>query len=145
MFVMVSISPDRIRNSPENRLAAFTTPTIAYFTTALVVSAVMLVPHLALRSVAVLIGGVAISGLAYLVWVKALRHWREAKLDQDDLLFYVVLPYAGYLALLVAAAGLWTHGSYAALTLALASVLMLVIGIRNAWDLVIFMARSRAG
>ena len=143
MFVVVSINPDNISRSPEDRFRAFTTPTMVFFTTALVVSALLLVPDLAVRPLALLLGLIGILGVGYLVWVSAHRHWREAKLDREDWVCYVGLPYASYGLLIAAAVGIWLRSGFGVAVLALGTVLLVVNGIRNAWDLVVFMARKR--
>jgi hypothetical protein len=143
MFVVVSINPENISRSPEERFRAFTTPTMVFFTTALVVSAVLLVPDLPVRPLASLLGLIGVLGLAYLLWVRAHQHWRDAKLDREDWICYVGLPFAAYLLLALAAAGIWLRMCFGIAALAVGTLLFVVVGIRNAWDLVVFMARKR--
>ena len=45
MFVVVSIGPEVIIGRAAGGVRAFVTPTVVYFTTVLVVSAVMIMPH----------------------------------------------------------------------------------------------------
>jgi hypothetical protein len=143
MFVVVSINPARMRNAPPERTRAFTTPTMVFFTTALVVSALILVPDLPTHPLAALLAALGVSGVVYMLWVRAHQHWRDAKLDREDWLCYVALPFASYLLLVAAAIGVWLRAGFGTATLALGTLLFVLVGIRNAWDLVIFMARER--
>ena len=65
MAVVVSINPDTIADRPAAGVRAFITPTMVFFTTAFVVSALLLVPHLSLRPLAVLLAVIGIAGVAY--------------------------------------------------------------------------------
>jgi hypothetical protein len=61
MFVVVSIGPEVITGRPTAGVRAFVTPTVVYFTTVLVVSAVMIMPHVdpLVLGVLLLLGSVA--------------------------------------------------------------------------------------
>jgi len=52
MFVVVSINPDSVGRRPASGTRGFVTPTMVFFTTAFVVSALLLVPGLPQRSLA---------------------------------------------------------------------------------------------
>ena len=68
---------------------------------------------------------------------------RPPEMDAEDWIFFIGLPYLSYLLLIVAAVGIWQHAQYGALTLAFATMLLLVTGIHNAWDLVIWLAQQK--
>ena len=70
MFVVISISPETIAERPAAGVRAFVTPTMVFFTTALAISALMLVPHLAPAALAVLLALASVAGIAYLLWVR---------------------------------------------------------------------------
>ena len=149
MFVVVSINPDTIANRAQAGLRAFVTPTMVFFTTVLVVSALLLVPELAARSMAVLLAVSGIAGLAYLVWARGHYHWSHGigqqppTLDREDWIFYIGLPFASYVLLVAAAIGIWLRAGFGAPLLALTTMLLLIVGIHNAWDLVIWLAQQR--
>jgi hypothetical protein len=143
LAVVVSISPETIAERPTAGVRAFVTPTIAFFTTALAVSALMLVPRLAPAPLALLLALAGSAGLAYLVWVRGHYHWRERKLDAEDWVFYIGLPFLSYALLLAAAIAIWRGSAPGAPTLAFATLLLLGVGIHNAWDLVIWLAQQR--
>jgi hypothetical protein len=60
-------------------------------------------------------------------------HW-------SDFWLYGVLPGTLYLGLAGAALGLFTHAAWSLLTTAAVMLALLLAAIRNAWDLVTFMA-----
>jgi hypothetical protein len=84
----------------------------------------------------------AIAGLAYMVWIDPHRQWRENKLDAEDWVWFIAVPILGYVILLTAAVEVWLHARFDLETVAIAMILSLAIGIRNAWDLVVFMAQQ---
>jgi len=143
MFVVISISPETIAERPKAGVRAFVTPTMVFFTTALAVSAFMLVPHIAPPALAVLLALAGIAGLAYLLWAGGQYHWRLQKLDAEDWVFFIGLPFLSYALLPAAAIAIWRGSALGAPTLAFATLLLLVVGIHNAWDLVIWLAQQR--
>jgi hypothetical protein len=149
MGVVISINPDTIAERPTSGVRAFVTPTMVFFTTAFIVSALLLVPDLSLRSLAVLLALTGIAGVAYLVWVRGHHYYvhgiegQPPSLDAEDWIFFIGLPYLSYLLLVAAAVGIWLHARFGPPTLAFTTMLLLVIGIHNAWDLVIWLAQQK--
>jgi hypothetical protein len=149
MAVVVSINPDTIAERPNSGVRAFVTPTMVFFITAFVVSALLLVPDLSIRSLAVLLALTGIAGVVYLLWTRGHHYYvhgiegQPPSLDAEDWIFFIGLPYLSYLLLIVAALGIWLHAGFGALTLGFTTMLLLVIGIHNAWDLVIWLAQQK--
>lgn len=125
-------------------LRGFITPTAVHLGSVLVGSAILTVPTLDALSLAILLGLGGLAGAVYGV-VVATRIW-SMKLDLADRACYVVLPIMAYGAI-AAAALLESRGVILALqTLAVSFVLILVIGMRNAWDMATFLiARDHDG
>jgi hypothetical protein len=69
--------------------------------------------------------------------------WRHANLDRLDWLWYVGLPIFSYLLILEVAVGIGLRNPLGFDSVAGAVLLLLVIGIRNAWDLVLWVAQQR--
>jgi len=118
-------------------LRGFITPTAVYLGSVLVGSAILTVPTLTPLALAVLLGAGGTGGAIYGVIV-ATRVW-TMKLDLADRACYVVLPILAYSAIAAAAlleswAVSWTFD-----TLAVALVTILIVGMRNAWDMATFM------
>jgi flagellar biosynthesis protein FliR len=68
--------------------------------------------------------------------------WRESKLDRLDWLWYIGLPILSYVLILAAAIGIWVRAALALDVLGGTMILLLIVGIRNAWDLVIWMSQQ---
>jgi hypothetical protein len=113
MFVVVSINPENIGRRPASGVRGFVAPTMVFFTTAFLVSALFLVPGLPQRSLAVLLMATGIGGIVYMLWTRVHHHWHHGFPDQpptrdpEDLVFFVSLPFVSYALLCLAALGLW--------------------------------------
>jgi modulator of FtsH protease len=143
MFVVISIGPEIIASRAASGVRSFVSPTIVYFTTVLAVSALMTMPHVAPRALAAVLALGSVAGLAYMVWIRGHKQWREGKLGLDDWIWYIALPVLAYVLLMVAALGMWRLGLLGSFSLGIAMILFLVIGIRNAWDLILWFAQKR--
>jgi hypothetical protein len=123
-------------------LRGFITPTAVYLGSVLVGSAILTAPTLTPLALAMLLGVGGAAGAIYALIV-ATRIWKM-NLDLADRACYVVIPVVAYAAVAAAAfleswAVAWTFD-----TLAAALVVILIIGMRNAWDMATFMiTRSR--
>lgn len=133
---------------PESGTAAFGTPTVVHFALALVVSAVLCVPwpgYQGLRAALVVFGAAALVYSA-IVLRRALR-LRAYKPVFEDWLWHIVLPSAAYTAILTAAVLLHRGAEGPLFAVAAATLLLVCIGIHNAWDTVTFLTfqAMRAG
>jgi len=139
MFVVASLG-QRILSTEEGSRAtrAFFTPIVVFFASVIVVSLVMLVPAALPSALGALLTALAIGGLIYMFASGAHTIWRTNELGLDDLAWYVVLPYLGYAAIGVSAAEIWMANSSGLYIAAASMLLLLVVGIRNAWDLVVY-------
>ena len=118
-------------------LRGFITPTAVYLGSVLVGSAILTVPTLTAVSLAILLGAGGLAGAAYAI-VVASRIW-TMRLDLADRLCYVILPILAYTAI-AAAAFIESWAVTQALdALAVSLVVILIVGMRNAWDMASFM------
>jgi len=117
LFVVVSLGPRVVASHEATGVRAFISPNAVYFTTTLVVSAI-------------------------LALTKVHRQWRDNKLPVLDWAWFVGLPIAAYVLLLLSGVGFVLNVALAGYAVAAALILLLVIGIRNAWDLVIWISRQ---
>jgi len=143
MFVVITLVTDAIRNrpKPEDGLSTFSTPTVYHFCAALLVSGILLAPWRSLWVPGFAIALVGAVGSVYIGRI-AVRTWglTSYRAEIDDWIFYAVLPCIAYLAIL--GSGLFlAHSSRIVLfALAAATFLLVFIGIRNAWDVVTYLA-----
>jgi hypothetical protein len=118
-------------------MRGFITPTAVHLGSVLVGSAILSAPTLTPLSLSILLGAGGIAGAIYSV-VVASRIWMR-NLDRDDRAFYAVLPVLAYAAIAAAAVIVHWTSVQALEILAVSLVALLVIGIRNAWDMASFM------
>lgn len=122
---------------------AYSTPTVVHFAVVLLLSAVVSAPWSGTGTVAALLGLVGLSGLAYIVSVaRHLRH--QAAISNtytpvlEDWTCHVLLPGAAYALLVTATFVARFHSRPSLFMVAGAALLLLFIGVHNAWDLVTF-------
>lgn len=139
-FVVVTLSPRDVAESLTTGVKAFTTPIMAFFATAVLISILMLVPWSSSRPLGAALAFLGLAGLGYLMTTGAYARWRESDLGFDDFIWYIMLPFLAYTVMLPIAAGMWSAKWWALYGMGAVVVLLLIIGIRNAWDVVLFMA-----
>jgi hypothetical protein len=121
-------------------IGAFATPQIVHFGAVLLLAAVLTAPWERLSSVALVLGMLGLTGVLYelLVLRRALRQ-SDYEPVFEDWLFHTALPLLSYGIVLAAAVALPRHTRGALFAVGTVSVLLLVIGIHNAWDTVTYM------
>jgi hypothetical protein len=140
-FVVIALRTEAIAEAGERAVRAFGTPNVLHFCGVLLISAILSIPGHTVKSLAVWIAGTGIAGLVVSMRVLALaRRQSHYTPVLSDWIWHVVMPLVAY-ASLVAAAGLLSHSAAIALDLvAAASLLLLFIGIHNAWDSALWIA-----
>lgn len=143
-FVVLSL----ISEIPSDAAAsgAFATPTVVHFATVLILSAILSAPWDAVGVAAVLWGAVGIAGVVYAAVVtRRMRAQGAYKPVFEDWLFHVLLPFAAYVSLAGSAYAAWFHLRQALYAPAAAALLLLFVGIHNAWDAVTYHVFVRKG
>ncbi len=137
--VMALIASAPIMQGQEQTGQAFVTPTIVHFGTALLLAAIMSAPWRGFAPVALLCGLAGFIGVFYAVTVTV--HLRKQTLYQpvlEDWLFHVILPCAAYAVLIASACVGFLLERPALFGVAAVTLLLLFIGIHNAWDTVTY-------
>jgi hypothetical protein len=128
-----------IGRGQEQAGAAFATPTIVHFSSVLLLSAVVSVPWQALGSAAALWGLLGLGGVVYEVIVaRRMRVQTIYKPEFEDWLCHVLLPLAAYGMLAGSAYASRIHARGAMFGVGAAALLLLFVGIHNAWDAVTY-------
>ncbi|HWG54006.1 MAG TPA: hypothetical protein VN677_11990 [Gemmatimonadaceae bacterium] len=129
-------------------VSAFGTPTILHFCTVLLLAGIVTAPWATFTGPALTIGACGLAGLVYMtVAVRRSQRQGTYKPVLEDWIWYAVVPLAAYLALIIAAGVLPGHPAAALFTVGTVALLLLFLGIRNAWDTVVYIAvveRERA-
>ena len=148
MFVVIALIVQlRVQvSSPRSGISVFSTPNVFHFGAALLVAAMLSAPWQALWPAGLLLGLLGLAGATYILIVLWLARHRlsEYQLVLSDWLWYTVLPLVSYTALVVAALVLPSQPAPAMFVIASATMLLLFIGIHNAWDVVTYTAFERS-
>jgi hypothetical protein len=136
-FVVITLIADRPPEDAANAGAAFATPTIVHFSVSLLLCALMRVPWPSLVYPMASWGVVGAGGVIY----TGLVAWRMRKQAAyrpgfEDWVFHVALPAASYALLAFGALTAFGHIVVAQFAVAATALLLLFIGIHNAWDAV---------
>jgi hypothetical protein len=138
-FVVMTLIAERPPLRAAEAGAAFATPTIVHFGAALLLSALLRAPWHAITPVAALWGFIGLSGAAYAVIVaRRMRVQTVYQPEFEDWLFHAVLPLAAYAMLALSAFAAPSHTREALFGVGAAALLLLFIGIHNAWDAVAY-------
>ena len=144
LFVAASIGAGLIDPARSTATRTYMSPIIFHYTCVLFVSLMALIPDMTARPLAVIVALLALIGFGFSVAV-LIGVLRSAMSDLADRFGYGAGPLGAYVAALIAAGFLWTHSAAGPSILAGALVLLLLINIRNAWDLTLTFARRRTG
>jgi hypothetical protein len=137
-FVVITLIAGRAR--PVG-LAAFTTPTIVHFGAVLLAAALLSAPWQALAPIALLLGLGGAAGAGYAVMVIRRPYRVEGyALVREDWLWYGLFPLVAYAALVVVALLLPGDPTPALFGVGAVLLVFLVLGIRNSWDVVTYIA-----
>lgn len=114
---------------------AFATPTIVHFGAVLLLAGIMSAPWQEVTPAAVLWGLLGLSGTVYeIIVTRRMRKQAAYKPVFEDWLFHVLLPFVAYATLAIAACVIHSYLSGALFGIGAAALLLLFIGIHNAWD-----------
>jgi hypothetical protein len=139
-FVVITLIADApLARSDAQASSAFATPSVVHFGVVLLLSAIASAPWSDLVTVAVLWGLVGIFGIIYSIIVaRRLRVQTAYRPVFEDRLFHVLLPLTAYLGLAVSACAAYPHARPALFAVAGVALLLLFIGIHNAWDAITY-------
>lgn len=140
-FVVITLTSGRRMQEMSWGVAAFTTPTVVHFGAALFVAAILSAPWPALWQAALLLGLCGASGVVYCaVIARRMRRQLNYHPVGEDWLWFAVIPLVAYTLLFLMALMLPSGPTSALFGLGATLLLLLFMGIRNAWDLVTYIA-----
>ena len=145
MFVVIAVVADAgPRAATPLGIASFVTPTIIHFCGALLISAILSAPWPRHLFVQIALGLVGIGGFIYAIAVlRRVRGVKNYTMVFEDWAWHVQLPFLAYAATVGAAAVMESETIFALFLVGGASVLLLFIGIHNAWDTVTHLTMQR--
>ena len=142
MFVVIALIVDF--SGSEQTIEAFGTPTVVHFGAALLLSVLMATPWPVPVGAQVALFAFGAAGTIYMCIVsRRARRQTDYKPVMQDWLFHTVLPFIGYIAVLAASLALPRRTSIPLFTIGASTVLLLFVGIHNAWDTVTYVVVTR--
>lgn len=143
-FVVMALVSDIGRRATEDTIGAFASPNIVHFCIVLLLSAVLSAPWPDLVDAAWILAPVGIGGLIYttLVTLRARRQEGYTPV-MEDWIFHIILPYVSYALLLIGAAILTSSHVVALFMFAAMALLLMFVGIHNAWDTATYLVVER--
>ncbi len=142
MFVVIGVvmSSSRLKRTRDG-MSVFSTPTVVHFGATLFTAVIALMPWHSPLAPSLLFALAGLLGIAYMLrLIYRTRKLVDYRADLDDWAWYNILPFVAYGTLTIG--GLWAlvATSRALFVVAGAAVLLIFIGLRNAWDIVTYIA-----
>ncbi len=137
MFVAASVGSGVFTRERQVGLRTFLSPTVVAFSVVLAASLIGVLPVLSWRVPGFLLLSIGLLGMVYswLVWRRMLREGIAKSIDLEDRAWYTMVPAVAYFMLAMAGVALGIHTESACTFLAIGVCLLLLAGIRNAWDM----------
>jgi hypothetical protein len=138
-FVVIALAADA-KGVNMNGLRAFVTPTIVHFGTVLALAAYLSMPHQAVLSLSLGIGAAGLAGFIYIGAIgNSIRRIASEYIPvHEDWIWNVILPAICYGALVAIAFLIWRRPEPCMYGVAVVSLLLMFIGIHNAWDIAVW-------
>ena len=142
LFVAVSIATDVLTPEPESRrnTATYMSPVVFHYANILFLSLIAMIPTQTWESFGIVIAVASISSFSYSLLVMVRVH-RNSISDLSDRLGYGAVPMLCYATGLISSWLMLKEQPAGLDLLAAAALALLVTNIRNAWDLMISLAR----
>jgi hypothetical protein len=134
-FVVITLVAESRLAGTGQEISAFGTPTILHFGAVLLISAIVSAPWPTLVLPSVALGLIGVGGLVYavMVLVKA-RRSTGYSMVVEDWIWHIILPVVAYAVLTAGSVWLQPHPLRSLFGIGGAALLLLFIGIHNAWD-----------
>jgi len=140
-FVVMALVADSPTRADTNTIDTFGTPTVVHFCAVLLVSSILSAPWQALSHASAAIEICGAAGVIYsLIVVRRARRVTAYRPELEDWIFHCVLPLLAYVTLLVSAVALTSRQVPALFGVAFFTLILLFVGIHNAWDTVTYVA-----
>src|SRR5437762_9302073 len=144
-FVVIAVGADLEATRDPEAVSAFGTPTIVHFCAVLLVAAIVSTPHHTALTLATCLWLLGAFGVAYIISVAAQARRQSGYTPElEDWIWHACLPFVAYIALFITGIAAHWHPSGALYFVGAMTLLLLFIGIHNAWDSVVWISVQRA-
>ncbi len=142
MFVVASLGSGFLTRQHAPQIRVYMTPTVVHLSSVTLAAAMAMTLASAWRFLAIVYGLGGGAGMVYSSFVG----WSIARrrVEWSDQIWYALIPIVGYGVILASALSILLRAAPSFEALAIGALLLLVAGIRNAWDMIILFA-SRGG
>jgi hypothetical protein len=143
-FVVIALISDLGQRRTTGEIDAFASPTIVHFCVSLLIASTLSAPWDSLTPPAVLFGIIGLAGLVYAAII--IRRTRKQTGYQpvfEDWLWHAALPIVVYGSLVGAALVIRRYERNALFVIASVTLMLVFIGIHNAWDAVTYITVTR--
>jgi hypothetical protein len=139
-FVVITLIADRAIGAGQAQAsAAFATPTIVHFSAVLLLAAIVTAPWDQLSTAAWVWGLLGLAGALYeIIVTRRMRTQSAYRPEFEDWLFHSLLPQIAYVTLVASAYTVRKQEHLTMFAVAASALLLLFIGIHNAWDAVTY-------
>jgi hypothetical protein len=135
MFVVITLTAENREVDGAGALDAFASPTVLHFCAVLLVAAILTTPGHTTGSLSFSLTVCGVSGITYCSRIiSRMRRQKAYTPVREDWVWHSLLPLIAYVCLLGAAAVVWVSPAAALYSVAAGALLLLYIGIHNAWD-----------
>lgn len=140
MFIVITLIAGINFRRSNSTISAFGTPNVVHFCLALLTAATLSAPWQAFWQVGLLLALVGLGGTIYAIIVlRRARRQDEYQPVLEDWLWHTIFPFIAYIAIVGAAILLLSNPEIALFIIGAATILLLFIGIHNAWDTVAYL------
>jgi hypothetical protein len=142
MFVVIALmaGSGRMPEGAGETFPAFATPTIVHFCAVLLLAALMTTPRHTANTLSLTVTAAALAGLVYVGWVtQVARRQRFYSPEAEDWIWHCILPVIAYASLFISGVLLAGRPVGALYGVGATALLLLFIGIHNAWDSAVWM------
>jgi hypothetical protein len=139
-FVAASIGRGVFTSAHQAGTRSFLSPTVVHFSAVLLICLFASAPTETWLFLGILLSSSGLIGSAYSAWIwrRMTKHGFWVTIDMADRLWYTILPIPAYVVVGGSGLSLLLHNEGSLNVLAMSVIALLIIGIRNAWDMTIF-------
>jgi hypothetical protein len=138
MFIVITLTAGHEPRRVSRGAPVYVTPIVFHFAIVFALSVIAEVPSLPLAALMVILGVCATAGLVYSTGTTirlCKSDWEDPIPVWSDKCFYGFMPTAIYLALAITTGAVWVAERKAVFAIGATLLALLLLGIRNAWDL----------
>jgi len=143
MFVVIALMPAVGVRRDLRALEAFASPTVVHFTAVLVIGAIQMMPQHTLETLRDSLVVASLLGVAYMaIVIRRTVHQESYAPEFEDWAWHWVLPSIAYVNLFISSLFIVSAPDGALVGVAASALLLLFVGIHNAWDAAIWMTTA---